>query len=231
MDQGRRRLAPGAHPRLPGQGQPGRAGQQPLSRDGQSGKGGQQGGQQGGGSGQQQGQNGQGQGGQNAGGQGGQVGDRVAGQRGNANAGPGGYRQGNLYGDLDTGNTRITGRAVPPQSGPNPADTQREIDQGLDLLNRIRAAAPVSSEARQQLQNLIDEMRSLDPSRFPGNPALVEQMHQQLTSQVDMLELQLRKQLEASQGGTIRNTDPTKVPAGYQESVAEYWRKLSAAGK
>jgi hypothetical protein len=26
----------------------------------------------------------------------------------------------------------------------------------------------------------------------------------------------------------IRNTDPTKVPAGYQDSVAEYYRKLSA---
>jgi hypothetical protein len=210
-----------------GQGQAGRDGQQQLSRDGQSGKGGQ------GGSGQQPGQNGQGQGGQpngqNAGGQGGQVGDRVAGQRGNPAGGAGGYRNGNLYGDLDTGNTRITGRAVAPQTGPNPADTQREIDQGLDLLNRVRASVQVTPEARQQLQTLIDEMRSLDPSRFPGNPALVEQMHQQLVSQVDMLELQLRKQLE-NQGGTIRNADPTKVPPGYQDSVAEYYRKLSAAG-
>ncbi len=70
-------------------------------------------------------------------------------------------------------------------------------------------------------------MRNLDPSRFPGNPALVEQMHQQLVSSVDALELQLRRQLEENQGGTIRNTDPTKVPAGYQDSVAEYYRKLS----
>jgi hypothetical protein len=210
-----------------GQGQ--RTGQQQLSRDGQSGTGGQAGG-----SGQQQGQNGQGQGGQangqNAGGQGGQVGDRVAGQRSNPAGGPGGYRNGNLYGDLDTGNTRITGRAVAPQTGPNPADTQREIDQGLDLLNRVRASVQVTPEARQQLQTLIDEMRSLDPSRFPGNPALVEQMHQQLVSQVDALELQLRRQLE-NQGGTIRNADPTKVPPGYQDSVAEYYRKLSAAGR
>ncbi len=39
----------------------------------------------------------------------------------------------------DTGNTRISGRAVAPQQGPNPADTQREIDQGLNLLNQVRA--------------------------------------------------------------------------------------------
>jgi len=55
-------------------------------------------------------------------------------------------------------------------------------------------------------------------------------MHQQLVSEVDALELQLRRQLDESKGGTIRNTDPAKVPAGYQDSVAEYYRKLSGGG-
>ena len=87
-----------------------------------------------------------------------------------------------------------------------------------------------SPEARQELQSLIDQMRNLDPKRFPGNPALVEQMHQQLISNVDALELQLRRQLDEKQGGTIRNTDPAKIPAGYQDSVAEYYRKLSGGG-
>jgi hypothetical protein len=54
-------------------------------------------------------------------------------------------------------------------------------------------------------------------------------MHQQLVSEVDALELQLRRQLDQSHGGTIRNTDPAHVPAGYQASVAEYYRKLSGA--
>lgn len=163
--------------------------------------------------------------------QGGQAGARQGGQLGNRQAGPAsgrGDRYGQVYGDLDTGNTRIQGRAVAPYQGLNPADTQREIDQGLDLLNQIRTAVETSPEARQQLQALVEEMRNLDPKRFPGNPALVEQMRQQLVSGVDALELQLRHQLEGEQGGTIRNTDPTKIPAGYQDSVAEYYRKLSA---
>jgi hypothetical protein len=229
-----------------GQGQPGgRAGQQyqpgQLSRNGQSGQPGQQ---QQGQPGQQAGQNGQpGQQGQQGGqpgqsGQGGQAGQQGgAGQIGNRNAGGGdvagggGNRNGNAYGNIDTGNTRISGQAVAPQQGPNPADTQRQIEQGLNLLNQVRAAVQDSPEARQQLQSLIDQMRHLDPSRFPGNPALVEQMHQQLVSSVDALELQLRRQLDEKQGGTIRNTDPTKVPAGYQDSVAEYYRKLSSSGR
>jgi hypothetical protein len=47
---------------------------------------------------------------------------------------------------------------------------------------------------------------------------------------VDALELQLRHQLDEKQGGTIRNADPAKIPAGYQDSVAEYYRKLSGGG-
>jgi len=131
----------------------------------------------------------------------------------------------------DTGNNAgVRGQPRAPEPGPNPADTQREIDQGLNLLNQVRVALQDSPEARAELQSLIDQMRNLDPKRFPGNPALVEQMHQQLVSEVDALELQLRRQLEENRGGTIRNTDPTKVPAGYQDSVAEYYRKLSGGG-
>jgi hypothetical protein len=211
-----------------GQGQPGRggpAGQQfqpgQLSRGGQPGQQQGQGGQPG-----QQGQGGQG-GGLQQGGRGGEIGNRTAGPIGNP-AGGAADRGRGQNGALDTGNTRISGQAVAPQQGPNPADTQRQIDQGLNTLNQLRAAVQDSPEARQQLQSLIEEMRNLDPKRFPGNPALVEQMHQQLVSGVDALELQLRQQLDKSRGGAIRNTDPAKVPAGYKDSVADYYRKLSS---
>jgi hypothetical protein len=164
------------------------------------------------------------QGGQPGGQQPGAIGNRSAGPIGNA---PGGAGNRNPGGGYDTGNSRISGRAVTPQQGSNPADAQRQIDQGLSVLNQMRGVVQDSPEARRDLQSLIDQMRNLDPSRFPGNPALVEQMHQQLISGVDALELQLRRQLQEKQGGTIRNTDPARIPAGYQDSVAEYYRKLS----
>jgi hypothetical protein len=205
-----------------GQGQSGRSGQpsgQQLQTGqlqmGQSQRNGQSG---------QSGQPGQQQTGQAGGGQSGGIGNRLAGPVGNA---AGGAR--NANGGYDVGNTRISGQAAAPQQGANPADTQRQIDQGLNLLNQVRAVVQDSPEARQQLQALIDQMRNLDPSRFPGNPGLVEQMHQQLVSNVDALELQLRRQLDENHGGAIRNTNPAKIPAGYQDSVAEYYRKLSGA--
>jgi hypothetical protein len=211
-----------------GQGQPGQGKNGQLGRNGQPGQGGQPGQQQGksgqGGQGGQGGQPGGQQVGQAGGGQAGMVGDRVIGPGG------GGRRDGNINGGENIGDNHVTGQAVAPRPGPNPADTQREIDQGLNLLNQVRAATQDNPEARQALQSLIEQMRNLDPSRFPGNPGLVEQMHQQLVSSLDALELQLRRQLDENRGGTIRNTDPTKVPAGYQDSVAEYYRKLSGGG-
>ena len=235
-------------PRNPqaGQGQPGQqqfqSGQ--LSRNGQpSGQAGQQQGQ----AGQQQGQPGQqpsGQPGQQSGQQQAQSGQGggQAGQGGNRAGGQGGNRAGGQVGNRGGGGTAMgalsvlegtgggSGRAGDPRTGTNPADTQRDIDQGLNLLNQVRAAVQDSPEARQELQALIDQMRNLDPKRFQGNRAQMEQMHQQLVSEVDALELQLRRQLDETRGGTIRNTDPTKVPAGYQDSVAEYYRKLSGGG-
>lgn len=130
----------------------------------------------------------------------------------------------------DPGSTPRAGvKAADPRPGPNPADTQKQIDQGLNLLAQVRSAVQDSPEAKQQLQQLIDQMRNLDPKRFALDPKQVEQMHQQLVSEVDAIELQLRRQLDENQGGTIRNADPAKVPAGYQASVAEYYRKLSGA--
>jgi hypothetical protein len=227
-------LSRNGQPGQPGQqgqpgGQPGQQGKQGQGGQGQGkqGQGGQGQGQGQGKQGQGQGQGGQGQGGQTA--QGGQPGGANNGQITNNGPGGGG-RGGPAYGNIDTGDTKVTpGPTAVPRPSQNPADTQREIDQALSALNQVRAAVQNNPEEKQQVQTLIDQMRNLDPSRFTGNPALVEQMHQQLVSEVDGLELQLRRRLEESKGGAIRNTDPTKIPPGYQDSVAEYYRKLSGA--
>ena len=63
-----------------------------------------------------------------------------------------------------------------------------------------------------------------------GKADLEAKTIEQLVSNLDSLELQLRRQLDEKQGGTIRNTDPAKIPAGYRDAVAEYYRKLSGGG-
>ena len=203
-----------------------------LSRDGQ---GRQQG--QGQGQGQQggQGQNGSQQYGRNQGAwsPNGGPGARIG---GGDNAGPygntynGGGAYGTVYGNLDTGNN--TPRGGPPvQPDNSPVPPQRAYDDSLRDLNQLRQAVRDDPEMAKQVQELIQEMERLDPSRFPGNPALVEQLHSQVLADVDKLELQLRRQLDDKDSGQVRSGDTKTVPQGYEESVAEYYRRLSKNNK
>ena len=71
-------------------------------------------------------------------------------------------------------------------------------------------------------------MEHLDLRRFPGNPAMVEELHQRLLSGIDTLELQLRRDLNEKQAGQIRNPDSLVVPPAYKDAVADYFRRLSS---
>jgi hypothetical protein len=189
-----------------------------LSRDGQSGQSpGQQNGQQG----QSGAGTGRGQGAENR--QTGQGGDD-----GNRQAGAG--RTGTLYGDYDTGNNARPGppRAAPPQRAPS-VDTQQAIEQGVSELNQLRRDVGNNPEMERQIQELIAAMEHLDLRRFPGNPAMVEELHQRLLSGIDTLELQLRRDLNDARPGQTRNPDSLAVPPGYKDAVADYFRRLSSS--
>jgi hypothetical protein len=226
------------------QGSNGRAGQQ--GREGQQGQnnqlgqnGNQQGqagnGQQSGNSrqrssaGQQSGQNAQGgplQGdgfGQQAGNRTGQRG----GQSGDVRYGGGGGADGTVWGNINTGNNRYGQpgqRPAPPDASGNPADTERTYQQGVRELNQLRQMVHGDPQATKEVQELARQMQQLDPSRFPGNPAMVEQMHREVLSSIDRIELQLQRDGASTEARTGK---PYAVPAGYQDSVAEYYRRLS----
>ena len=54
---------------------------------------------------------------------------------------------------VDPGSAPRAGvKAADPRPGPNPADTQKQIEQGLSLLAQVRSAVQDSPEAKQQLQ-------------------------------------------------------------------------------
>jgi len=210
-----------------------------LSRDGQGRQPGQQGqGAQGQGQKGGQGQ-GQGQGGGQQYGRGGNQGQwspdggpgaRIGGGGNNGgaygNTYAGGGANGTVFGNLDTGNNTPQG-GPPVQPDNSPVPPQRAYDDTLRDLNQLRQAVREDPESAKEVQDLIQEMEKLDPSRFPGNPALVEQLHSQVLADVDKLELQLRRQLDDKDAGQVRSGDTNTVPQGYEESVAEYYRRLS----
>ena len=179
--------------------------------------------------GQQSGQNGQG-GTQAGGGFGQQAGDRTGqrgGQSGDVRYGGGGGADGTVWGNINTGNNRYGNagpRPAPPDASGNPADTERTYQQGVRELNQLRQMVQGDPQAMKEVQELARQMQQLDPSRFPGNPAMVEQMHREVLSSIDRIELQLQRDGASTEARTGK---PYAVPAGYQDSVAEYYRRLS----
>lgn len=188
----------------------------------------------------QNGQNGQ-AGGQNQPGQNGQFGPngQYAGGRAGAPGAaiddgyhqgydPGGWRGGsnqNWY--IDTGNNSNLPQGASPDNTPIPGDPERTYEQAMRGLDELHQSVASDPDIAKQVQDLVRQMQKLDPRRFPGNPALLEQLHAQVLNQVNNLELQLQRKADDQQSGQIRTTDPVTVPAGYQDAVAEYFRRLS----
>jgi hypothetical protein len=182
--------------------------------NGQNGAGnqpGQRGGQQ---PGQQPGQQ-SGPGGQNAGGA-------------SAFVNPGGGNASPIYGGMNSGNNIYNYGQMPspPDGYANPAPQQAYRDS-MAQLDQLRQSVKEDPDALREVQDLIREMQKLDPSRFPGNPAMIEELHNRVMADVDKLALEIRRTSEGKQSGQVHGTDSQPVPAGYEDAVADYFRRLS----
>ncbi len=107
------------------------------------------------------------------------------------------------------------------------ADAERVYRESLRDLTQLRQSIENNPEAARDIQELIQEMMRLDPSRFPGNPELIERLRTQVLPSIEQIELQLRRQLDEQQGSQVRNAGSEPVPPGYTEAVADYFRRLS----
>jgi hypothetical protein len=158
---------------------------------------------------------------------GGEQGENRAGQSGDVQNGGGHNSDGTVWNNINTGNNRY-GQPGQPSASPgasgNPADTERTFQQSMRALNQLRQMVRDDPEAAKEAAELARQMQLLDPSRFPGNPAMLEQMRREVLSSVDKLELQLQRDAASTHARTGKSS---AVPSGYQESVAEYYKRLS----
>jgi hypothetical protein len=154
----------------------------------------------------------------------------VGGPTGDVRTGGGQGADGTVWGNINTGNNQYgQGGRQPAHDEPSgsAADTERTFQQELRELNQLRQMVKGDPQAAKEAEALARQMQNLDPRRFPGNPAIVEQMHSDVSSSVDRSDLQV----EHSASATLesRTGNPSAVPDGYQDAVAEYYRQLSKA--
>ncbi len=133
---------------------------------------------------------------------------------GNPYGGPG------YYGNNDPRN--LPGAVRPEQFQNTYTDTLRSLQQ---LQQQTGAADP---NMARDLQNLIREMQRLNPYTYANDPLLAERINQALMGNVQQVEMELRQKVEDANGaGSVRSPGNEKVPPGYADKVAEYYRKLS----
>ena len=141
----------------------------------------------------------------------------------------GGYDGGVVWGNINTGNnTYAAGRAgtAPRDASGNPQDTEQTFQQKMRELNRLGEMVQGDPSLSREVRDLTRQMQGLDPSRFPGNREIVEQMHREMLNSIDRIELELKRGESLTEARAGR---PETVPQGYQDSVAEYYRRLSKA--
>jgi hypothetical protein len=204
-------------------------------RNGQQQGGQQQGGQQQGG--QQQG--GQQPGGQQSGGQ--QSGGQQAGGQQSGGRQPGGGQMGgggNRYGQPGygprgnefSGPGTQYGRFVP--EGMYNLPDGRQVDPQRMLNDASRGLAEMRSQFKDDpnlTRQITDVEREISRLRVGdiSSQELQNRLNREILPNLEALELQLRKQAEQDSGGQVRSAATDKVPPGYTDAVAEYFRKLS----
>ena len=118
-----------------------------------------------------------------------------------------------------------------PGSAATPAEIERAYSEAMRQLENVRSGeAGEMDGTRAEVDALIEQMKRLDPKRFPGNPQLLEALRLSVLPRMEQLELRLRQQLGEG-GGAVRGLTPSRVPPGYEKAAAEYYRRLGAGKK
>ncbi len=179
-------------------GQPGQGGQQQDPNGSPSDQPGEQQNQQG-----QQGQ--QGQGGQQQGGQGGGFGDRF------------GFGPRNLGGAWDGRDDFFDGPITLPDTF---------YDNIGDLTQIARSAINDMDLSPEEMEELYNLIRQLEGEQVNRNESILAQEYGEMLALVEQLEAGLKLD-EDDRGGNVRTATSDQVPEEFQESVAEYFRRLS----
>jgi hypothetical protein len=93
-------------------------------------------------------------------------------------------------------------------------------------LNELRQAFKDNPELTREIGNLEQEISRLKIGDV-SSQELQNRISREVLPNLEALELVLRKQVDERGEGQVRSGTTDRVPAGYSDAVAEYFRKLS----
>jgi hypothetical protein len=146
------------------------------------------------------------------------------------NESPGSRSGAREYSNMNDGtrNAELGGQGSAPENrGQARGGAEQAWGAMMRELRSLRESTPAEDESRREIDDVLQRMQKLDPSRFPGNPTLLEALRQSVMPELEQLELRLRMQAGGGESGPIRSGRETRSPSGYEKAVAEYYRRLS----
>jgi hypothetical protein len=132
-----------------------------------------------------------------------------------------------VWNNINTGNNRYSSQrrqSAASDASDRPADGEGDYKRSMRELNGLLHSGAVDPQAAKDIAELTRQMEHLNPSRFPGNPAMVEKMHREILDSLDKIELQFEREDVSSEALTGK---PDSIPSGYQKAVGEYYKQLS----
>jgi hypothetical protein len=105
----------------------------------------------------------------------------------------------------------------------NPNQVARDAAREL---SELRTQFKDDPDVLKQITDLEREVERLETGDTAG-PELQQRLNRTILPNLETLEVQLRRQAEEKGNGQVRSGATDKVPAGYTDQVAEYFRKLS----
>ena len=96
----------------------------------------------------------------------------------------------------------------------------------MQSLQQLQQQMRDDPNTARDIQGLMRDLRQLDPFAGSNDPLLNERIQAALAG-VEQVEMELRRKVEdTTGGGSVRSPGGEKVPPGYADKVAEYYRKL-----
>jgi len=74
--------------------------------------------------------------------------------------------------------------------------------------------------------DMLQLMHALNPA-YTNDGLLSDRISREVLPQLEKLELELRRKLDESNADQVRSAGSEKMPAGYADAIADYFRKLS----
>lgn len=113
------------------------------------------------------------------------------------------------------------------RGGPGPVGPHNGMEQGYrESVRDMGQLRDFIKEHPEFSKDVLGLMHAMNPA-YVNDAELSARINREVIPQMEKLELELRRLLDEKNSNEVRSAGSEKVPAGYSDAIAEYFRKLS----